>query len=214
MQNEERDVAAGGVEKRGWIKKNGFGMKSVFKSLSEYTLAATRRRLSRRHGLAGRRGGRRSCIFDFPFFIMVLLVAVIAGGCATPPLAPANLSAAGWRVQQGQAVWRPSQNRREIAGDLIMATNSDGDCFIQFTKTPLTLATAQIPGGRWQLEFGNDQYSWRGSGAPPDRFVWFQLPRAFSGAPLQGDWHFQTSANGWQFDNSRTGENLEGEFFQ
>jgi hypothetical protein len=153
-----------------------------------------------------------SAIRHVPVFILGFWL--LSMGCATAPLAPANLSAAGWRVQQGQAVWRPTQNRREIAGDLIMATNTDGDCFIQFTKTPLTLATAQIAGGRWQLEFGNDQYSWRGSGGPPDRFVWFQLPRAFSGAPLRGDWHFQTSANGWQFDNLRTGEKLEGEFFQ
>ena len=105
-------------------------------------------------------------------------------------------------------------NRREIAGDLIMATNLDGDCFIQFSKTPLTLATALVEGNRWQLEFGNDQYSWRGSGAPPDRFVWFQLPRAFLGEPLAGHWQFQPSTNEWRFNNPRTGESLEGEFFQ
>ncbi len=152
--------------------------------------------------------------FNFAFSILVLLFAVITGGCVTPPLAPANLSAPGWTVQEGQAVWKATASRPEIAGDLIVATNTDGDCFVQFTKTPLTLAVAQIAAGHWQLEFGNDQYSWRGSGAPPDRFVWFQLPRAFSGAPLQADWHFQSSANGWQFDNSHTGEKLEGEFFQ
>jgi len=149
----------------------------------------------------------------FPFSVVVLACLLWMAGCATPPLPPANLSAAGWSVQPGQAVWRPTRNRPEIAGDLLMATNRDGDCFIQFSKTPLTLATAQIAAGRWQLQFGNDQYSWRGGGSPPDRFVWFQLPRAFSGAPVAPPWRFRSSANGWQFDNPRTGETLEGEFF-
>jgi len=144
---------------------------------------------------------------------ILVLVAFLAG-CSTTPLPPANLSAPGWTTQQGQALWKPSANRPQIAGDLLMATNTDGDCFIQFTKTPFTIATAQISGSRWQLTFGNDQHSWRGSGTPMSRFVWFQLPRAMLGAPINPDWRSHSDTNGWQFQNLHTGESLEGEFFQ
>lgn len=144
----------------------------------------------------------------------ILVFCTFLTGCSTAPLPPANLSTPGWTIQQGQALWKPAQNRPAIAGDLIMATNTDGDCFIQFTKTPFTIATAQIAGARWQLQFGNDQHSWRGSGTPMTRFVWFQLPRALAGTPVAPDWQFQSTTNGWQFENPQTGENLEGEFFQ
>ncbi len=146
-------------------------------------------------------------------FLSSILVLALCG-CSTAPLPPANLSAPGWTVQQGQALWKPTATRPEIAGDLIMATNTDGDCFIQFTKTPFTIATAQISGSHWQLTFGNDQHSWRGSGTPISRFVWLQLPRAFAGAPIAPNWQFHPGANGWQFQNPHTGESLEGEFFQ
>ena len=112
-------------------------------------------------------------------------------GCRTaPPLPPADFSAPGWRVQQGQAVWKPSSSRPELAGDLLLATNANGNFFIQFSKIPFPLATAQVSGGQWQIEFGADKYSWHGRGAPPDRFVWFQLPRALLGEMLAGDWKF------------------------
>jgi hypothetical protein len=143
-----------------------------------------------------------------------ILALIIMAGCVSAPLPPADLSAPGWTIQQGQAIWKPTASRPEIAGDLIMATNTDGDCFLQFTKTPFTLATAQLAGGHWQLEFGNDQHSWRGSGMPPARFVWFQVPRALLGAPIAPAWQFQSGTNGWQFENLQTGESLEGEFFQ
>jgi hypothetical protein len=149
--------------------------------------------------------------------ILVSLSSILVlffSGCSSAPLAPANLSVPGWTVQQGQAIWKPTASRPEIAGDLIMATNADGDCFIQFTKTPFTIATAQIAAGRWQLQFSNDQYSWRGNNPPPNRFVWFQLPPALLGAPIAANWQFQSTTNGWQFTNSNTGETLEGAFFQ
>jgi hypothetical protein len=147
-------------------------------------------------------------------YSLLPILALLLSGCSSTPLAPANLSAPGWIVQQGQAIWKPTATRPEIAGDLIMATNTDGDCFIQFTKTPFTIATAQIAANRWQLQFSNDQYSWRGNNPPPNRFVWFQLPPALLGAPIAANWQFQSTTNGWQFTNSHTGETLEGAFFQ
>jgi hypothetical protein len=144
-----------------------------------------------------------------------LLVAVFAVGCRTTPLPSADFSTPGWSVFHGQAVWKSSSNRPELAGDLLLATNADGNCFIQFSKIPFPLATAQISGGQWQIEFGADRFSWHGRGTPPVRFSWFQLPRALLGENLDGNWQFKkATTNSWRLENPRTGETLEGEFFQ
>src|SRR5476651_2782659 len=110
--------------------------------------------------------------------VLLLLAAVVTGCRTTPPLPPADFSAPGWRVQQGQAIWKPSSSRPELAGDLLLATNVNGNFFIQFSKIPFPMATAQISGDQWQIEFGASEFSWRGHGALPNRFSWFQLPRA------------------------------------
>jgi hypothetical protein len=158
-----------------------------------------------RVGSAGLRPGR----------LPLLLMAVLAAGCRTgPPLPPADLSAPGWRVQQGQAVWKPSSNRPELAGDLLLATNVNGNFFVQLSKMPFPLATAQISGEQWQIEFGADKYSWRGRGTPPDRFAWFQLPRALLDTNASRGWKFtHPASSSWRLENPRTGETLEGEFF-
>jgi len=136
-------------------------------------------------------------------------------GCRTVnPLPPADLSAPGWRVQQGQAVWKPSANRPELVGDLLLATNLNGDFFIQFSKMPFPLVTARVAGDQWQIEFGADQRTWHGRGIPPGRFGWFQLPRALREVTVGGNRQFTGEAtNSWRLQNSRTGETLEGGFF-
>jgi len=151
----------------------------------------------------------------FPLFL-TLAAAFLGGfGCrTTTPMPAINLSAAGWHVAQGQAVWKPPGNRPELAGDLLVATNDNGNCFIQFSKTPFEIATARVDDGRWQVRFGTDQYSWTGRGAPSPRFVWFQLPPALAGKLLIDGWKFErSSGNLWRLQNSRTHEALSGEFF-
>ena len=145
----------------------------------------------------------------------LFLITVLAAGCRTaPPLPSADFTAPGWRVQQGQAVWKPSSRRPELAGDLLLATNANGNFFVQFSKMPFPLATAQVSGGQWQIEFGADEYSWHGRGTPPDRFAWFQLPRVLLGTPAGDHWKFMHQASAaWRLENVRTGETLEGEFF-
>jgi len=135
--------------------------------------------------------------------------------CRTaPPLPPADLSAPGWRIQQGQAVWKPSRHRPELTGELLLATNADGDFVVQFAKPPLTLATAQVAACRWGIEFGTGDYSRRGDGRPPNRFVWFQLARALAQGSAGRGWRFERMAtNSWRLDNRHTGETLEGTFF-
>ena len=144
-----------------------------------------------------------------------MLLLGLGTSCRTqPPLPPANLSALGWRVQQGQAVWKPTQKRPELTGEFLLATNANGDFYVQFAKPPFTLATAQVVGDRWQIEFGSADFSRRGNGRPPTRFVWFQLPAALAGTNASRDWRFERAAtNSWRMENRRTGEVLEGAFF-
>jgi hypothetical protein len=157
-------------------------------------------------------------MFQLPalLFAALLLVAPLLASCRTAPPPPAaDFSAPGWRVQLGQAIWKPAANRSELAGDLLLATNTNGDYFVQLTKDPFPLATAESVDGRWQIEFGADEHSWRGRGEPPARFVWFQLPRALLGEKIAGNWHFEiVTTNSWRLENKRTGETLEGGFFQ
>src|SRR5258708_1970399 len=110
--------------------------------------------------------------------VVALSVLGFGASCRTPPLPPADFSAPGWRVLQGQAIWNPAKNKAELAGELLLATNANGNSFVQFGKTPFPLATAQVAGSRWQIEFGSGDYECAGNGQPPPRFVWFQLPSA------------------------------------
>jgi hypothetical protein len=122
------------------------------------------------------------------------------------PLPPADFSSPGWRLRQGQAVWKPSKSRPELAGDLLLAVNTNGNFVIQFSKTPFTLASAQVADGRWQIDFGAGQHSWSGRGAPPARFLWFQLSRVLAGAPpgRPGDSHAgRTVPGGWKIRHGR-----------
>ncbi len=106
------------------------------------------------------------------------------------------------------------KNKPELAGELLFATNSTGDCFVQFSKTPFTLATAQVMQGQWQIEFGSGEHSWTGEGEPPSRFAWFQLGPALNGEKLHRAWRFERAdTTHWRLDNRRTGESLEGSFF-
>jgi hypothetical protein len=150
-----------------------------------------------------------------PFLIALVAISLLQSGCRTAePMPPADLSAPGWKVMQGQAVWKPPGNRPELAGDLIMATHTNGNCFVQFTKTPFPLATAEWIDHEWEIQFGADKYVWRGSGEPPDRFLWFQLPRALAGQEMNDSWKFEQGFGKlWRLENSRTGETLAGEFF-
>ena len=148
--------------------------------------------------------------------LLLVAASMICPGCRTlPSLPPIDLSAPDWTLQQGQAVWKPIRSRPELAGELLLATKTNGDFFVQFAKTPFTLATAQMVNGRWQIEFGAGDYQRRGAGQPPARFVWFQLPCALSGTEMSDHWKFERmTTNSWRLENHRTGESLEGGFFQ
>jgi len=141
------------------------------------------------------------------------LALLFATGCRSlPPIPPADLTAPGWTVHQGQAVWKPNQFRPELAGELMLATNTNGDCLVEFTKTPFALASARQDSDRWRIEFGGGRHAWQGHGTPPRLFSWFELPRALAGEKLDRSWRFTQSNGTWRLENRRNGEWLEGAF--
>jgi hypothetical protein len=149
-----------------------------------------------------------------PHIIFAVAVLLCVSCRTAAPLPPADFSAPGWHVQQGQAVWKPAKSRPELAGDLLVATNNSGDYMIQFSKTPFMLATAQVASNTWRIQFGNGQFSWSGHGNPPARFSWFQLPRCLNGAPPARPWKVSRKPDdSWHLENPRTGEALEGVLF-
>ncbi len=157
---------------------------------------------------------RRAADSRRAFWILLpLLLPVLLGtGCrSTRQLPPLDLSSPGWTIRQGQALWKPSTAKPELAGELLVATNALGHFFVQFTKTPFPLASAQRVGERWEIDLGGGEYLRRGHGRPPNRFVWFVLPETLATGKVEAPWHFQSPTTGvWRLENTRTGEVLEG----
>ena len=143
-----------------------------------------------------------------------LAVLIVAGACQSlPPLPRVNLEEAGWTVRQGQAVWHPRPDAPEIAGDIIVATNPDGRAFVQFSKSPLSLAVAQKTRASWEIEFPMQHRRYAGRGRPPARLLWLQLPDALTHKTLAKPWSWQLLPDDhWQLENPKTGESLEGYF--
>lgn len=152
---------------------------------------------------------------QIPGLVALALGSLLCASCRSiAPLPPADFSKPGWQLQQGQAVWKPLKNRPELAGDLLLATNVNGNYFIQFSKVPFTLATAERMNGCWQIQFGDGHHAWRGHGAPPRRFAWFKLPSVLAGQQPAPPWKFSRQAgDSWRLENERTGESLEGILF-
>lgn len=133
-------------------------------------------------------------------------------GCCTPPgLSPADLQAPAWRQQRGQAVWRPSPARAEMAGELLVATQEHGLCFVQFAKEPFAIAIAQAGTQGWSVSFGPEGRKVGGAGKPSPRWVWFQVARLAAGRPVDPPWETRRETGGrFLLRNRKTGETLEG----
>jgi hypothetical protein len=132
-------------------------------------------------------------------------------GCQTATPNLFNAAGPGWRVQQGQALWRPQRGLPEFGGDLVLASDDAGRCLIQFDKTPMAILSAQTTSNRWLIKFPPQQMSFSGSGPGPMRFSWLYLHPALAGEKLPSALHFESKPDGgWRLENSRTGETLEG----
>jgi hypothetical protein len=140
-----------------------------------------------------------------------LSLALAFIGCKTVPLPPTDFSEPGWKIQQGQAIWRAKNNAPEVAGELLLATNPDGRTVVQFTKTPVPFVIAQRTLKSWQLEIPAQNKKYSGSGKAPGRISWFHLPTALKGSVLPEPWVFRKPDNeNWHLENKSTGEMIEG----
>jgi len=136
---------------------------------------------------------------------------LLSCGCQTTAQSLFIASGPGWRVQEGQALWRPRAQMPELGGELVVASHEDGRCLIQFAKTPLPLVMAQTSRTNWLIQFPAQKMSFAGRAAPPARFAWLHLSAALSGKPLPAHISFQRKAEGaWRLENTRSGETLDG----
>ena len=142
----------------------------------------------------------------------LVLLTVLPTSCRSlAPLPSVDFSQPGWKVRQGQAVWKSSADAPEIAGELVLATSVDGRTFTQFTKTPLPLLVAQTTTNAWQIEFVVENRKFAGRGRPPTRLAWLHLAGCLSGANPPKGWTFAKGDDGsWRLENKKTGEMLEG----
>lgn len=147
----------------------------------------------------------------------VALCCVIGflAGCRTmKPLPPANLKEPGWTVREGQAVWKRKASEPEIAGEIIVATRSDGRAFVQFSKNPFPLLTAQSTPKGWQVESPIDNKFYSGHGKPPARLIFLYIPKLLAGEQPPAGWTYEKVNDGYKLEDHRNGESLEVYFTQ
>jgi hypothetical protein len=144
--------------------------------------------------------------------LALLNVVMFSSGCrTTTETSLFTASGPGWHVQEGQALWRPRRGYPELAGDLVAVSDQNGRCLLQFSKTPLLLASAQVTRTNWLIRFPPQEMSFAGRGKPPTRFLLLYLPAALAGEPLPKRLKFENKPDkSWRLENVRSGESLEG----
>ncbi|MCU0771176.1 MAG: hypothetical protein MUE94_05310 [Verrucomicrobia bacterium] len=147
-------------------------------------------------------------------FLILLALTLLANGCRTgPTLAPTDLSAPGWHIRRGQALWQPKTGAPELAGNLLIASNPGGEDFIRFSKDPLEIVLARRTPAGWRLEIPAFHKAYSGPGRAPRRVGWFQLADTVLHGSTATGWTWSDLDDGrWQFANPRTGERMEGFF--
>ena len=142
----------------------------------------------------------------------VIAVALCLVACRTISLEPSvDLSQPGWKVRQGQALWKPNLDAPEIAGEVLLASHIDGRTFLQFSKTPLPILTVWWAETTWQIHFASENRKLSGRGTPSSRLGWAHLARAWTGIPAAAAFTFtQPDDNRWILTNHSTGEMISG----
>ena len=115
---------------------------------------------------------------------VLLAILMLCGGCQTAITSLFTVSGPGWHVQEGQAIWRPRRGFPELGGDLVMASDTNGRCFIEFAKSPMSLVCAHTTRTNWLIQFPAGNMSFTGHRKPPTRFAWLYLHAALAGEPL------------------------------
>ena len=142
---------------------------------------------------------------------VLLAVLMLFCGCRTTTKSLFTASGSGWHIQEGQALWRPERGLPEFGGDLVLASDADGRCLLQFDKTPLSLVFVQTTPTQWLIRFSQRQMDFAGRGPGSTRFAWLYLHTALAGEPLPPPLYFERKTDGgWRLENIRTGETMEG----
>lgn len=142
---------------------------------------------------------------------IAFLLCLLPAGCRTPELPPVDISGPGWVTRHGQAVWHPRPNAPELAGELLLATNRQGDFVLSFSKPPMDLVMARRAGAVWRIEFPAEKRHFGGHGKATVRMLWLHLPPALAGETLPGALRFeQDDAGGWRLGNPGMGETIAG----
>ena len=142
---------------------------------------------------------------------VLLAVLMLFCGCRTTTKSLFTASGSGWHIQEGQALWRPERGLPEFGGDLVLASDADGRCLLQFDKTPLSLVFVQTTPTQWLIRFSQRQMGFAGRGPGSTRFAWLYLHTALAGEPLPPPLYFERKTDGgWRLENIRTGETMEG----
>ena len=149
-------------------------------------------------------GSRYLCLF-----LAWLLIAVLTSCSIREPLPEVDLSAPGWKVWTGQALWQPETDRSAIAGEIVLAIHNNGDVLVNFAKPPVPIFTAQTAGKYWKIDFIYTQSSHSGRRGPPSRFIWFQVPALIRGAKAPEDWQVQAvDDTTWELHKPKSGEHI------
>lgn len=142
-------------------------------------------------------------------FTLFCALATLFCGCATPENL-FTMSGSDWHIQQGQALWTPRKGAPQFGGDLVLATD-DGDSYVEFAKTPMTIVKAQTTEKRWLIRFPQNHIAHSGHKPAPSQTLWLHLADALAGKPLPKHIHFEQKLDGnWILENVKTGEILEG----
>jgi hypothetical protein len=156
-------------------------------------------------------------ISSFGFWLVLVvssLAIMLCTGCLTagPPLPAVNLKEPGWIVREGQAIWRRKDGEPGVAGEMLVATAPGGRAFVEFSKPPFPIVTAQTTSSQWEAQFPAQSRRYSGHGAPPKRLIWLYLPRVLLGEQPPANWSWHKDENGWRLENGTTGESVEGFF--
>ena len=122
--------------------------------------------------------------------LFVALTSFLLVSCAALPqkkLAPLDTSGPGWTVRQGQALWKPGDDKPEIAGDVVVSIHPSAGSYVQFSKTLPILSARLAPEG-WEFHTIPEDKRYSGGGNPPRRIVWLQMLRALEGREISDRW--------------------------
>ena len=144
--------------------------------------------------------------------LLLFICGWLAGCVSRQPLPPLDTSAPGWTVRQGQALWRPDEDKPEVVGDVVLSVHPQAGMFVQVSKT-LPILSARLAPDAWEFNAIAQQKVYSGGGSPPDRISWLQALLVIDGAEAASRWSVARPSDKYLLlENSHTGERLELKF--